>query len=111
MERGEYRSMSLIFLLLVSLSTLCMAVPSPKEKFKVKYKVKSGVKGERMKVLETSDDLNLQNKSGTEALNIIETGPTIKEASKPIHSTIPDYKDTVKTIMGQLERAARSGDL
>ena len=76
---------------LVSLSIISKAEATPKERLKVKYKVKTGGKGEeveRRKVVEDVMDNNI--------------------ADPPI---INSYKEVVTTMMGQLERAARSQDL
>ena len=65
---------SFMTLLLVSLSTLSMTEATPKERLKVKYKVKTGVKGERMKVGEEEQEEKeeapyLQRGEGAEALH------------------------------------------
>ena len=94
-----------MILLLVSLSTLSMTEATLKEKLKVKYKVKTGVKGERMKVAEEVMENNSEN--SLEYLNTIE----YKQALPKAHPDTASYKDVVTTMMGQLERAARSQDL
>ena len=101
--------MSTIIFLLVSLSTISMIEASPKERLKVKYKVKTDGKGEKVKMVKSRENIHAQSKNTMEVLNEIETvGDSGLQSTK---SNIPDYNETVTTIMGQLERAARSGDL
>merc|ERR1712106_48593 len=98
-----YSSRSIMLLLFVS--TLSMTEATPKERLKVKYKVKTGEKGERMKVGEEVMENNSEN--SLEYLNTIE----YKQALPKTHPDTASYKDVVTTMMGQLERAARSEDL
>ena len=95
-----------MLLLLVVCTGLGHAGASPKERVMVRYKVKDGVKGERVKLTEikNTDD---NSKMFQETLNTVETGPIITEKPK----TIPDYKKTATLMMGQLKKAARAGDL
>ena len=92
-------------LLLVSLSTLSMTEATPKERLKVKYKVKTNVKGERMKVAEEVMENNSDNT--LEYLNTIENKPVQPKT----HPNTASFKEVVTTMRGQLERAARSQDL
>ena len=81
---------SFMTLLLVSLSTLSMTEATPKERLKVKYKVKTGVKRERMKVGEEVMENNSDN--SLEYLNTIEYKQALPKAQP----------DVVTTMMGQL---------
>ena len=98
-----YSSRSIMLLLVVS--TLSMTEATPKERLKVKYKVKTGGKGERMKVVE--EVMENDTDSSLEYLNTIEYKPVQPKTYPDPHS----YKEVVTTMMGQLERAARSQDL
>ena len=76
---------------LVSLSIISKAEATPKERLKVKYKVKTGGKGEEVERMKVAADVMNNN---------IDNPPTANS-----------YKKVVTTMMGQLERAARSQDL
>ena len=80
-----------MILLLVSLVIISMTEATPKERLKVKYKVKTGGKGEELGRMKVAEDL-MENKI----------------ANPP---RADGYKEVVTTMMGQLERAARSQDL
>jgi hypothetical protein len=103
--------MSIMILLLVAFTIISSTDATPKERVMVKYKVKDGGKGERVKMLDIIENEKVKHMNAQEALNMVETAPTITERSKSIPSSIPDYKDTATIIMGQLQRAARNGDL
>ena len=98
-----------MILLVVVCTVLGHAGASPKERVMVRYKVKDGVKGERVKLtdIKNTDD---KTKDYQEVLNIVETGPIITEEPNSIQP-IPDYKKTATLMMGQLKKAARAGDL
>ena len=93
----------MLVILVLAMSTLTEA--SPKERLKVKYKVKAGGKGEgeRMKVGE--EVMEDSNDNTLEYLNTVEYEP-IQPRTQPA-----SYQEVVRTMMGQLERAARSQDL
>ena len=93
-----YKTMLVILILAMS----SMTEASPKERLKVKYKVKTGGKGEGQR-LKVGEEV-LEDKSEDEYLNTVEYEPRTQPDA-------PTYKDVVTTIMGQLERAARSQDL
>ena len=95
-----------MILLVVVCTVLGHAGASPKERVMVRYKVKDGVKGERVKIadIKNTDD---KTKDYQEVLNIVETGPIITEET----NSAPDYKKTATLMMGQLKKAARAGDL
>ena len=99
----------IMILLVVVCTILGHAGASPKERVMVRYKVKDGVKGERVKIadIKNTDD---KTKDYQEVLNIVETGPIIPEEPNSIQP-IPDYKKTATLMMGQLKKAARAGDL
>ena len=94
-----------IIVLMLTLSSMTEA--SPKERLKVKYKVKTGGKGEgqRMKVAE--EVMENDSDSSLEYLNTIDSEPP-QPRTEP---ATPGYKEVVTTMMGQIERAARSQDL
>ena len=98
-------SLSITLVLMLALSSMTEA--SPKERLKVKYKVKTGGKGEgqRMKVAE--EVMENDSDSSLEYLNTVESQPP-SARTQPVS---PGYKEVVTTMMGQLERAARSQDL
>ena len=91
-------SVSTMLCLLVTMNLLGMAVSSPRERVMVKYKVKDGVKGEKVEVMDISDK--------DEALNTIETGEVFTEDTK-----VDDYKKKATVLMRQLKKAARARDL
>merc|ERR1712243_271664 len=80
-----------------------MSEASPKERLKVKYKVKTGAKGEAQR-LKVGEEV-MEDTSDEQNLNKVEYEPRTQP------DTVPGYKDLVTTMMGQLERAARSQDL
>eukprot|EP00090_Calanus_glacialis_P000738 TRINITY_DN10514_c0_g1_i1.p1 TRINITY_DN10514_c0_g1~~TRINITY_DN10514_c0_g1_i1.p1 ORF type:complete len:152 (+),score=30.92 TRINITY_DN10514_c0_g1_i1:44-499(+) len=95
-----------MILLVVVCTVLGHAGASPKERVMVKYKVKDGVMGERVKITDIKNIVD-KTKDYQETLNIVETGPIITEET----NSAPDYKKTATLMMGQLKKAARAGDL
>ena len=95
-----------MILLVVVCTVLGHAGASPKERVMVKYKVKDGMMGERVKITDIKNIVD-KTKAYQETLNIVETGPIITEET----NSIPDYKKTATLMMGQLKKAARAGDL
>ena len=91
--------------LLVIMSMLGMAVSSPRERVMVKYKVKDGVKGERMKVIDINDKDEALSK------NIVDTEALTVKGTKSQTPSGNEYKEKAKVLVEQLQRAARSGDL
>ena len=92
-----------MILLLVATSLLSMTAASPKERVMVKYKVKDGVKGQKIEVMDISEK--------DEALNMIETGPDMTEDHNASPTSAPAYKETATMIIGELNKAARAGDM
>ena len=82
-----------------------MAVSSPRERVMVKYKVKDGVKGERMKVIDINDKDEALSK------NIVDTEALTVKGTKSQTLSGKEYKEKAKVLVEQLQRAARSGDL
>ena len=83
-----------------------MVLSSPRERVMVKYKVKDGIKGERVEVMSTND--------ADEALkkNLVETEEVIVKGTNKEHkSGDNEYKEKAKILMGEIKKAARSGDL
>ena len=95
-----------MILLVVVCTVLGHAGASPKERVMVKYKVKDGMMGERVKITDIKNIVD-KTKDYQETLNIVETGPIITEET----NSAPDYKKTATLMMGQLKKAARAGDL
>merc|ERR1712106_52393 len=93
----------IMILLLVVMSLLSMTAASPKERVMVKYKVKDGIKGQKIKVMDIIDK--------DEALNIIETGLDMTEDHSARVTSAPAYKETATMIIGELKKAARAGDM
>ena len=89
--------------LLLAMSMLGMAVSGPRERVMVKYKVKDGVKGERIEVINDKEQI-LSN-------NIVETDGVTEKGTKSNRPSGNEYKEKAKFLMGQLQKAARSGDL
>ena len=97
------RFRSIMFLLLVSLFTLNMTEATPKERLKVKYKVKSGGKGERMKVAE--EVMKNDSDSSLEYLNTIEymqalpkTYPALSKIIRIFIRTCKDRTSQTSTV-------------
>merc|ERR1739842_65251 len=97
-DMTTYKTMVMVLILAMS----SMIEASPKERLKVKYKVKTGGKGEGQR-LKVGEEV-LEDKNEDEYLNTLEYEPRTQPDA-------PTYKDVVTTMMGQLERAARSQDL
>ena len=97
--------MSNMLRLLVTMSMLGMAVSGPRERVMVKYKVKDGVKGERIEVIDFNDKEEALSK------NIVETDGLNEKLTKSHKPSGNDYKEKANFLMGQLQKAARSGDL
>ena len=98
---------SIIFSLLLILP----ASASPKGRLKVKYRVKPG--GDKVMVKTMSDE-GLAEKDNVEEVltNEVDGDALMLEARDLLMASTPDsYKQTVTTIVGQLQRAARSQDL
>ena len=100
-----HSSLSIIIVLMLTLSSMTEA--SPKERLKVKYKVKTGGKGEGQRLKVAQEVMEDDSDSSLDYLNTVETHPP-QARTQP---TSPSYKKVVTTMMGQLERAARSQDL
>eukprot|EP00090_Calanus_glacialis_P001888 TRINITY_DN11408_c0_g1_i4.p1 TRINITY_DN11408_c0_g1~~TRINITY_DN11408_c0_g1_i4.p1 ORF type:complete len:159 (-),score=52.31 TRINITY_DN11408_c0_g1_i4:16-492(-) len=100
-----HSSLSIIIVLMLTLSSMTEA--SPKERLKVKYKVKTGGKREGQRLKVAQEVMEDDSDSSLDYLNTVETHPP-QARTQP---TSPSYKEVVTTMMGQLERAARSQDL
>ena len=94
-----------IIVLMLTLSSMTEA--SPKERLKVKYKVKTGGKGEGQRLKVAEEVMDDDSDSSLEYLNTVDTEPP-QGRNQPVS---PGYKEVVTTMMGQIERAARSQDL
>ena len=99
--------------ILLSLLFILPASASPKGRLKVKYLVKPG--GDKVKVkVKTVTEEGLAEKENMEEVltNEVDGDALMLEARDLIMASTPDsYKQTVTTIVGQLQRAARSQDL
>ena len=97
----------------ILLSLLLVILPasaSPKGRLKVKYRVKPG--GDKVMVKTVTEE-GLAEKVNEEVLtNEVDGDALMLEARDLLMASTPDsYKKTVTTIVGQLQRAARSQDL
>ena len=96
--------------ILLSLLVILPASASPKGRLKVKYRVKPG--GDKVMVKTVTEE-GLAEKVNEEVLtNEVDGDALMLEARDLLMASTPDsYKQTVTTIVGQLQRAARSQDL
>ena len=97
--------------LLVSLLFIISASASPKGRLKVKYRVKPG--GDKVMVKTVTEEGVAEKTNVEEVLtNEVDGDALMMEARDLLMASTPDsYKQTVTTIVGQLQRAARSQDL
>jgi len=97
--------------ILLSLLFILPASASPKGRLKVKYRVKPG--GDKVKVKTVTEEGLTEKENVEEVLtNEVDGDALMLEARDLIMASTPDsYKQTVTTIVGQLQRAARSQDL
>ena len=95
------------FIMVLVLTLSSMIEASPKERLKVKYKVKTGAKGVKQRLKVAEEVVERDSDSSLEYLNTVESDP-LQSRTQPAS---PSYKDVVTSMMGQLERAARSQDL
>ena len=97
--------------LLVSLLFIISASASPKGRLKVKYRVKPG--GDKVMVKTVTEEGVAEKTNVEEVLtNKVDGDALMMEARDLLMASTPDsYKQTVTTIVGQLQRAARSQDL
>merc|ERR1712203_286412 len=97
--------------LLVSLLFIISVSASPKGRLKVKYRVKPG--GDKVMVKTVTEEGVAEKENMEEVLtNEVDGDALMLEARDLIMASTPDsYKQTVTTIVGQLQRAARSQDL
>ena len=92
--------------ILISLLFILPASASPKGRLKVKYRVKPG--GDKVMVKTVSEEENVEEM----LTNEVDGDALMLEARDLLMASTPDsYKQTVTTIVGQLQRAARSQDL
>ena len=92
--------------ILLSLLFILPASASPKGRLKVKYRVKPG--GDKVMVKTVSEEENVEEM----LTNEVDGDALMLEARDLLMASTPDsYKQTVTTIVGQLQRAARSQDL
>ena len=95
-------------LLLISLVLVLPASSSPKGRLKVKYRVKPSGDKVMVKTLTTEEEKRVEEV----ATNEVDGDALMMEARDLLMASTPDsYKQTVTTIVGQLQRAARSQDL
>ena len=95
-------------LLLISLVLVLPASSSPKGRLKVKYRVKPDGDKVMVKTLTTEEEESMEEV----ATNEVDGDALMMEAKDLLMASTPDsYKQTVTTIVGQLQRAARSQDL
>merc|ERR1711997_1137212 len=93
-------SMKTLTILLTILLTGILASPSPKERLKVKYKIRTGSHGtEKQKINEEI------LRSETETLN------NLVQIERKEMDAVNNYRSVVTGVIGQLERAARAQDL
>ena len=98
----------LLYLLLISLVLVLPASSSPKGRLKVKYRVKPDGDKVMVKTLTTEEEEKVEE----EATNEVDGDALMMEARDLLMASTPDsYKQTVTTIVGQLQRAARSQEL
>ena len=98
--------MSFVVTMMITLiSWSSLVESSPKERLKVKYKVKKMGEGDsvRMKVAE---EVMIPD-----SVNAIEVESLEARAQPEFVGAVGSYKEVVSTMMSQLERAARSQDL
>ena len=94
--------------ILFSLLLILPASASPKGRLKVKYRVKPG--GD--KVMVKTEGLAEKENIEEVVTNEVDGDALMLEARDLLMASTPDsYKQTVTTIVGQLQRAARSQDL
>ena len=95
-------------LLLISLVLVLPASSSPKGRLKVKYRVKPSGDKVMVKTLTTEEEESMEEV----ATNEVDGDALMMEARDLLMASTPDsYKQTVTTIVGQLQRAARSQEL
>ena len=95
-------------LLLISLVLVLPASSSPKGRLKVKYRVKPSGDKVMVKTLTTEEEKSVEEV----ATNEVDGDALMMEARDLLMASTPDsYKQTVTTIVGQLQRAARSQEL
>ena len=95
-------------LLLISLVLVLPASSSPKGRLKVKYRVKPDGDKVMVKTLATEEEKSVEEV----ATNEVDGDALMMEARDLLMASTPDsYKQTVTTIVGQLQRAARSQEL
>ena len=95
-------------LLLISLVLVLPASSSPKGRLKVKYRVKPSGDKVMVKTLTTEEEESMEEV----ATNEVDGDALMMEAKDLLMASTPDsYKQTVTTIVGQLQRAARSQEL
>ena len=102
-------------LLLSLLVLLPYTIASPKERLKVKYRLKQG---ERQKVLVKALPQEgelvraaILEEEPTSLLNQVDGRELVAEARELLVAATPGaYRETVTTMIGQMERAARSSD-
>merc|ERR1711902_33407 len=92
---------TLLLLSLIILLTGSQASPSPKERLKVKYKIRTGTNGDVEKQKITEEIL----RSEAETLN------NLVEIEREEADVVNNYRSLVTGVIGQLERAARAQDL
>ena len=98
----------LLNLLLISLVLVLPASSSPKGRLKVKYRVKPDGDKVMVKKLTTEEEKSVEEV----ATNEVDGDALMMEARDLLMASTPDsYKQTVTTIVGQLQRAARSQEL
>ena len=98
----------LLNLLLISLVLVLPASSSPKGRLKVKYRVKPSGDKVMVKTLTTEEEERVEEVANTE----VDGDALMMEARDLLMASTPDsYKQTVTTIVGQLQRAARSQEL
>ena len=98
----------LLYLLLISLVLVLPASSSPKGRLKVKYRVKPDGDKVMVKTLTTEEEESMEEV----ATNEVDGDALMMEARDLLMASTPDsYKQTVTTIVGQLQRAARSQEL
>ena len=109
--------------LLPLLSLLALTSASPKERLKVKYRVKPGHNPVKVAVnaVPLKEEVNaarlkvespLLGEDTLQLLNEVDGDALVLEAKELLLSSTPaSYRNTVTSFMGQLERAARSEDV
>ena len=98
----------LLYLLLISLVLVLPASSSPKGRLKVKYRVKPSGDKVMVKTLTKEEEERVEEVANTE----VDGDALMMEARDLLMASTPDsYKQTVTTIVGQLQRAARSQEL